>query len=498
MNGRKTKDGFIADARVVHGDKYDYSRVEYVNNKTKVCIVCPEHGEFWQTPHNHLHGQRCPKCGRRVATDKGRYDADIFINKAKEVHGDKYDYSRVEYINSTTKVCIVCPKHGDFWQKPAQHLQGRGCPVCGGKLKKDTETFIALARSVHGNKYDYSKVEYVNNATKVCIVCPEHGEFWQTPKGHLKGNGCISCSGTEPHTTESFIAKALSVHGDQYNYSRVRYVNARTKVCIICPEHGEFMQEPAYHLMGEGCPMCGGRYPLTQETFIRRARQIHGDKYDYSQTEYVRAKDKVCIICPEHGEFWQKAIHHLMGCGCIECAGLLPYSTDSFIEKANSIHGNKYDYSKVEYVNTATKVCISCPEHGEFWQIAGVHLQGAGCPLCNSSKLEMEIRNLLKQKCVCFEEQKGFDWLRDKLPLKLDFYLPDYHVAIECQGSQHFSPSDYFGGYEGFLCNRQRDEKKKSLCEKHGITILYYSNLGIDYPYLVYEDKDELLKAIFQ
>ena len=255
MPKKKTKEEFIAKAKLVHGDKYDYSKVEYVGALTKVCIICPKHGEFCQEANSHLRGQGCPKC----KYEKQTCTTDEFIAKAKKIHGDKYDYSKVEYVGALTKVCIICPKHGEFCQEANSHLRGQGCPKC--KYEKQTCTtdeFIAKAKKIHGDKYDYSKVEYVNRKTKVCIICPKHGEFWQTPSAHLRGQGCPKCkSKKQTCTTDEFIAKAKKIHGDKYDYSKVEYVNRKTKVCIICPKHGEFWQTPNHHLSGCGCPKCG-------------------------------------------------------------------------------------------------------------------------------------------------------------------------------------------------------------------------------------------------
>ena len=376
-----TTEEFIRRAKEVHGDKYDYSKVEYVNNLTKVCIICPEHGEFWQIAKDHLRGQGCSKCaGKYVPT------TEEWIEKAREVHGDRYDYSKTEYVNVKTKVCIICPEHGEFWQNPKHHLNGVGCPKCKGKTKLTIEEFVTKANKVHHNKFDYSKVDYVNAHTKVCIICPEHGEFWQTPNGHLTGSTCPKCA-NHFMDRDYFIEKARKIHGQKYDYSKVDYKGTDTKVCIICPEHGEFWQIPNSHLQGQGCPKCGvekcaNSLRLTTEEFIRRAKEVHGDKYDYSKVEYINNSTKVCIICPEHGEFWQTPIGHLSSKGCAKCARNIQLTTEDFIKKANERHNNKYDYSKVEYVNTHTKVCIICPEHGEFWQTPANHLKGFGCNVC--------------------------------------------------------------------------------------------------------------------
>ena len=196
------KEEFIIKARKIHGDKYDYSKVKYVNNITKICIICLEHGEFWQIPSNHLRGFGCKKCSGNFL------DKNIFIEKAKQTHGDKYDYSKIDYKNNHTKVIIICPEHGEFHQNPSSHLKGVGCPKCNGGVKFTQEEFLKKSKEVHNDKYDYSKVEYKNCNTKVCIVCPEHGEFLQSPNKHLRGQKCPKCSGVAKSNTDEFIKKA--------------------------------------------------------------------------------------------------------------------------------------------------------------------------------------------------------------------------------------------------------------------------------------------------
>ena len=207
-----------------------------------------------------------------------------FIERAKKVHGDKYDYSKVEYINSETKVCIICPIHGEFWQRPADHIRGIGCRFCYGNEKMDKETFIAKARKVHGDKYDYSKVEYNGNKTKVCIICPIHGEFWQRPNDHLNKYGCPYCGNSIKKTTEKFIEDAIKVHGDKYDYSKVDYVNAHTKVRIICPTHGEFWQKPNNHLNGASCPYCNCGNKSKMESNIRNELKDKKIKFEQQKT----------------------------------------------------------------------------------------------------------------------------------------------------------------------------------------------------------------------
>ena len=280
-------------------------------------------------------------------------------------------------------------------------------------------------------------------------------------------------------TTEEFINDARKVHGDKYDYSKVEYVNNRTKVCIICPEHGEFWQTSGNHIQGNGCPKCrneanGERLRTSLLDFLKRARYAHGDKYDYSKVKYVGTKSKVCIVCPEHGEFWQEAKSHTNGIGCPKCSGKYAPTTEEWITSAREVHKGKYDYSKVNYMNNHTKVCIICPEHGEFWQRPIDHLNGQGCPKCNLSHLERSMMIYLDENGITYDYQKRFSWLGRQ---SLDFYFPDYNVGIECQGVQHFYPVEYFGDDKGFKKILERDKRKKALCEKHGIKLMYFGNV---------------------
>jgi len=380
-------------------------------------------------------------------------------------------------------------------------------------MKNKLYDFIEKARKVHGDKYDYSKVKYINNKTKVCIICPIHGEFWQTPSVHINNkSNCPKCSyknGAKSRSTTlyDFIEKAKKIHGDKYDYSKVEYCNNSTKICIVCPEHGEFWQTPSHHLRGQGCPKCFSHKgyekntsiktkKLTTENFIEKAKKVHGDKYDYSKVKYINNKTKVCIVCPIHGEFYIRPDMHLNGQGCKKCSnirnGLIKRkTTEQFIKEAKQIHGDKYDYSKVKYINTNTKICIICPIHGEFWQTPFNHLNGNGCKKCDVSLLENDVIELLKHNEIpyIFRERK-LPWLKG---LELDFYLPQYNIAIECQGIQHFIDKHFF---EPLKVIQERDNRKKELCKKNGIRLLYYSNLKIEYPYFVFEDKNKLLTEI--
>jgi hypothetical protein len=233
---KKTTDEFKAEARKIWGDKYNYDKVVYNGDQKNVIITCPieGHGDFTQTPNNHLRGREgCDKCASNT-----KYTTSEFIQKAEEVHGKKYDYSKVDYDGMKTPVTIICPIHGDFPQRPESHLRGDGCRKCKGKkisdANRDTQQeFENKSRRVHGNKYDYTKADYQGSKTKVIITCPikGHGDFEQTPNDHInKKAGCPICSESKG---EKFVASILDKLGVSYQRER-RFHDCRG-ICNLLP-----------------------------------------------------------------------------------------------------------------------------------------------------------------------------------------------------------------------------------------------------------------------
>jgi very-short-patch-repair endonuclease len=304
----------------------------------------------------------------------------------------------------------------------------------------NTSNFVNNAKIIHKNKYDYSLCEYKNANTKVKIICPEHGIFEQIPYKHLKKQGCPKCSGKNKSTTSEFIKKAKEIHKDIYDYSLVDYINCDTKVKMICPEHGIFQQTPSSHLSKSGCPKCSGKIKSTTSEFIKKAKEIHKDIYDYSLVDYINCDTKVKIICPEHGIFQQTPEKHLKKQGCPICCDNKKMTNMDFIKKAKKIHKNKYDYSLVNYINNHTNVKIICHKHGEFEQAPTNHLKGEDCPNCKiKSKGEIEIKNILDYLKIEYIQQKKFKDCKNILSLPFDFYLPKHNILIEFDGRQHFN-----------------------------------------------------------
>ncbi|MBC8308109.1 MAG: hypothetical protein H8E55_71670 [Pelagibacterales bacterium] len=377
--GRSQKDNeyFLNKAREKHGDKYDYSKVQYKGSKKKVIIICDKHGEFLKSPDNHYKGQGCLECADLIKRKKRSLGITEFIKRSKKIHNNKYNYSKVEYVNNSIKVNILCDIHGEFLQSPGGHLSGSGCEQCGKKRTKEklsnrnvlgftTESFIEKANKVHNNKYDYSDLNYVNATIKLDIICPEHGGFKQDSYYHLKGRGCNKCyADSKRITSKEFINRAIKKYGLKYDYSKVKYVAYEEEVIIICHEHGEFQQKPKGHLIG-GCVECGyeelSRLKSdTKEEFIEKAINVHGNLFDYSKVIYKNSHAKVIIICKEHGVFEQKPNNHIEGQECPSCAeyGYDKNKTATLyvneIKLKNGKHAIKYGITNNDYKDRAKK-----------------------------------------------------------------------------------------------------------------------------------------------
>ena len=257
------KDYFINKANIKHNFKYDYSKVEYKNSLTNVIIICPIHGEFTQTPQNHLRGRGCSLCANMKKSKSMQMTDDVFIQKSKEIHQNKYDYSKTDLVNRDEKgkIIIICPIHGEFKMKPSSHLQGQGCPKCQGK-GISIEELIQKANNIHNFKYDYSNVVFTKIHDKVKIICPIHGAFEQSLSKHIsKKQGCPKCSAIQRGKNrlmdiDLFIQKANEIHHFKYDYTETIYNGMNETITYICPIHGKIEQRPFDHLRGFGCYKC--------------------------------------------------------------------------------------------------------------------------------------------------------------------------------------------------------------------------------------------------
>lgn len=275
-------------------------------------------------------------------------------------------------------------------------------------------------------------------------------------------------------TKEEFIDKAKLKHGDRYDYSKVNYINNNTNVVIICKEHGEFEQRPRMHI-SHGCKECKYQsYRHCQEDIVNRLNILHNYKYDYSSFKYKSIIDKINLSCSKHGDFDILLETHLKGIGCLLCHKEHKFKirNEEFIEKCLKIHNNLYDYSEVKYNGLYNLVKIICPKHGVFEQIPKNHLVGKGCSICRESKGELNIRKYLTENNIKFISQYKFDDCKFKRKLPFDFYLPEFNICIEFNGEQHYKTVNFFGGEKKLESNKIRDNIKVEYCKNNNIQLI--------------------------
>lgn len=298
------------------------------------------------------------------------------------------------------------------------------------KLTQDQviEKFI----EVHGTRFDYSKVIYLGIFIKVCIICHKHGEFYQAPHNHLNGDGCPSCKfekiGNLRRSNKiEFIQKAKEFHNNKYGYDNFIYKNSQTKGYVTCFKHGDFLISPNNHLRGKGCPECN----------IDRLNNNHHNKL----------------------------------------------TLEDFIEKARIIHGDNNDYSESNYKNAHKKIKIKClknKNHGYYYQKPNNHLQGQGCPKCNYSKGEAALEAIFIKNNIKYEPQFKLPFCN----YEYDFHLPEYGILVEFHGRQHYEPVDRFGGLERFKKQLDRDAEKRSLAREYSTPLIEIHYKHLDHKYI--------------
>jgi hypothetical protein len=374
-----------------------------------------------------------------------KMNTELFIEAALKKHGSVFDYSKTNYVNAKTKLIISCPKHGDFQQRASSHLEGYGCKKCAleGIANKKLNSRTKCSCNICGKEFSINESSKRKGAGKFCsidcyrksiktsdIKCVTCGEnFLPSRKNSKYCSIACSSKSNKKFNTVSFIANAIDIHGNKYSYDRAIYLGMNHKIQLICKNHGAFEQRAADHLLGRGCQKCAAeingelnrkfeivccrscgknfRLPphkaktaqycsagcaadasvkLNKKTFEDSASIIHHGYYSYEKVNFLgrgsRGDTNVTIICPVHGEFEQMAKVHLHGAGCAYCSGR-KIDKNLFLKKSSALHGAKYDYSLVTSIKDGSdRVLIRCPRHGVFEQSVGRHLAGDGCRAC--------------------------------------------------------------------------------------------------------------------
>ena len=438
-----------------------------------------------------------------MPTKKSR---EQFISEAIKIHGDKYDYSFVNYINNKTKIKILCKIHDRiFEQAPQDHLQGQGCPKCGKEITKEklkNNGFIKQAKLKFGNKYDYSFVDYINNNTKIKIICKEcEKELNISPKDFLRrGHKCIFKKNVKLDKAikqNLFKLNLETKYLDKFQYDEKDYKTNKDKMYFFCNDCGNMVSIRPDTLLANhtvnGCKWCelilkrkrNSETRKTKEQFIEDAIKIHGNEYNYSKIKYVNNKIPIEIFHNKCGKiFWQSPLKHLQGSGCLKCCGR-DRTTEEAIEDLKSIFGDKYDYSKVEYINATKELTLICKKHDIIVKASYHDLMSVPNRKCCykewQSKPNLHIKDWLDNNGIKNLPEHTFDNCKYKDLLSFDFYLPEYKTVIEYQGEWHYF--DFKGQLE---TQQKRDKIKREWCVKNQIT-------EIEIPYWEFENIDKIL-----
>ena len=354
----------------------------------------------------------------------------------------------------------------------------QNCPKCMKVHRYDTGEWIMHSKSKFGNKFNYSKTIYRNARTKLIITCDIHGELFVDPTNHMiSPTGCERCSSqqtglSQRRTQDSLITQFLSQHGSRYDYSKVDYQGDSKNILIICKVHGEFSQRAIAHANGRNCNDCmneenGIKARLNTEEFILRSNEVHNGKYDYSKVNYLTSDDDVTIICPDHGEFRQRASNHMnKEYGCWKCGQMKSglnrrVNDDEWLLRFNKVHGDKYNYSNFKSNGAELKSKIICKEHGLFMQSPITHSHGVGCPDCGRDKAALQRRISQTEFLDRFEEvhQGEYDYSL------VEYTTSKHNVTIVCKihGSFEQLPYVHASGGGCSVCSRLSSGIKRRL-----------------------------------
>lgn len=524
----RTKEDFIRKSQAVWGDQYDYSETVYTTSKSPVTIRCKKHNHYFTVPfaQNHYmkpHGNVKPTgCDLCTAEAIGYYPRNRGPHRFRTEEEKQREAEEKARRREERKQRAEQRKNEHSEREERQ--QEEQAYIEKWQAKNFLEArFKDRVFQMYDDKYDTSLVDYINNETEVTLICPEHGEFRIRPKILLVGvtrsngtklppHGCWKCCGMippsekkKPMTADEFFLKMNEIYGDRFDFSHSEFNGMNKSVVYVCKEHGEQKSRVATLLKGKGCDYCSGRL-FWGPDFERRAREKHGDKYDYSKVGEIKGmKSVVTIICPKHGEFRQRVDLHLLGYGCRECVGYPNKKTpqqrcDEWIKKCIKKYGEgRYDYSRAheDYVNNDSLVWIRCCIHDKWFQQTpdnNLRTVNGSCPICSAdvveSQGEQQIRRWLEEHNIKFEKEPEIpnDNPRCKRAfLKPDFWLPDHNLYIEYNGEQHYEDVECFHTDVWTLEDQQeRDRTMRRYCHDN------HHNL-LEIPYWDFHRIDEIL-----
>lgn len=484
--GRSTEE-WIKAFKQVHGEKYDYSDFKYVNARTKSKIICEHHGVFSMVPPNHENGQGCSTC-KSIFYQQGRDKKEILVEEGTRIHGGRYSYAKSRYRGALKKTIFTCVLHGDFEQTPQDHIvEKHGCNGCAKIQRSATRiaraglSFPDKAKAIHGDLYDYSAVEYTGAHDNVTIGCQQHGNFSQTPTNHLSGKGCSKCKGGVALEVPEWKRRARDKHGDKYDYDHVEFTSVANLVHIECHKHGPFQQRAFLHLACLiACPKCRPVKPWTKKRFVDSAREVHDNYYEYKDLpEKISYDTPIAAVCPSHGEWTiPSAGTHASGptTGCPDCgqnkaAAARRVTQEMVKDQFKESFGDKYKFSKIEFTNPDTPIRFHCPIHGPTSVLYSDLYKGDGCIDCREIVHTEE--RLEKTERFIFECQAVH---QDEYDYSETIYRSSFsRIIVNCRkhGSFKQAARDHSGGRGCAGCaNYGYDPKAPST--------FYYARINIE------------------
>ena len=397
-----------------------------------------------------------------------------FRPKAEAVHGNDLDFSKAVYVNSSTKVIVICPTHGEYLTMPWRIIYGSGCKKCNGPrsgTKLNADNFHVKMSEIHGDALDFSLAQFKSWAESVIVICPVHGQYKAMPGNLLQGSGCRPCVYTSMALSqEEFEKRSESRHPGQFNYGLAKYVNIHTPVilqCRLCDR--VFERSPASHMAGAGCPSCGERKHRTQEEFIAEVKEVHGADIDTSDSIFRGMAETVKVTCCKCKTCWDPIAGNLLnGHGCPICNAGSYTSATYAVECQRHYGSDKYDYSESEYRGMRENITIKCKLCGHVFSTnAGKHMtQEYGCPCQRQSRGENAVQRCLEELKIPFQRA----WPVPETQLVADFYLPQHRAAIEFDGQQHFKDVIWFQSTKELV--QERDRRKDLQCFGMGLSML--------------------------
>lgn len=462
-------------------NKFDYSNTIYNGSHNPATAVCKKCGKENTKPATQfIKGIGCDYCN-----GNHNYSNEEYLTLAKEKFPN-FDFSKTNYINRRTKIIAVCDKGHEFTKLPLKVLES-GCPICYRKTEEEWRKYV---EELYGDKYDYSISHYKNAKTPVNFKCKKCGRIiTKMPRQIVAGEGCRYCEGII-FNQETFINRAKELFPN-FDFSKTIYKGREYNFTAICDKGHEFTKQAVK--LETGCPICKKLQPDTEEDFLRK--NPHNETLDVIFLEGNNLS-KIGIICEYCGNISSIAKHNfLSGEGCKFCSFKISalkkiVPQEEILKRFRKVHGDYYDYSRVNYLGKSKMIEIGCPKCGRwFWKFPMSHINGYGCSFCNSSVGERRIVKWLDEHNIKFSQQIKFEDLRDLNPLSYDFLIGE-NILLEYNGEQHYKYSKFFyKNLHDFHRQLHHDWMKRNYAKKHNYNL-------ITIPYWKLNSVEEILEEI--